>query len=289
MGNARWSQADWAFHAQTTSKQTREQIFTQVGIHADLDPKNIKFREAVDSAANPESTPIIIGADETGSMGVLAEEIIKRGLGTVMKEIYDRKPVPDPQIMCMALGDAYSDRAPLQVTQFEASIVLADQVKNFYLEGNGGGNGGESYALAWWFAAYKCVTDSYKKRKRKGFLFTIGDESPHSVLTKDQIVRFCGVGCERDIPVKELLNVASEYWNIFHLIVKPVSGQNVIADWKALLNERAILVEDHEKLAEGIVSIIQLIEGHNVNDVVNSWDSKTRISVKNISTQLIPA
>lgn len=275
MGNARWSTSDWALHANTARHQTREEIFRQRGMHPELDPAKIKFRECVDSAANPHATPIILAADETGSMGVLAEIIIKTGLGTIMKEIYDRKPVPDPQVCCMAVGDAFCDEAPLQVTQFEASIVLAEQVKNFFIEGNGGGNGGESYALAWWFAAYKCFCDSFKKRGRRGYLFTIGDESPHARITREQVIRFLGVGCEQDVPTKELLRVVEKQWHVFHLIVKPVTNQNVHEDWRALLGERAILVPDHEKLAEGIVSIIQLVEGQSESEIVASWDPST--------------
>ena len=177
MGNARWSDADWQAHARATHSKSRSQIFTQTGMSPDLDPTRIKYRESCDSEANPHSTPIILAVDETGSMGVLAEIIIKQGLGTIMKAIYDRRPVSDPHIMCMALGDAFTDVAPLQVTQFEASVEpLTNQVRKIYLEGNGGGNGGESYALAWLFTAAKTKCDAIKQG-RKGFLFTFGDEA----------------------------------------------------------------------------------------------------------------
>lgn len=286
MGNARWSNVDWDQHARTTSTQTRQQIFTQGGIHPDLDPRNFKFRESVDSANNPLSTPIIIAADETGSMGELAEEIIKRGLGVVMKEIYDRKPVTDPHIMCMAIGDANCDAAPIQVTQFEASIVLADQVKKMYLEGNGGGNGGESYPLAWFYAGYKTKCDAIRKRNRKGYLFTIGDECPHPVLKREHLQRFIGVNPEVDMRADVLLADIQKDWNVFHLIVKPVRDQDVIDKWRNLLGERAILVADPLKLAEGIVSIIQVVEGHNADAVAASWDDSTSVTVRQMTRQL---
>src|SRR5262245_58592957 len=92
MGNARWSTVDWDLHARATCSRSRHQIFTQRGMHRDLDPARVKYRESRDSEANPRSTPIILGVDETGSMGVLAEIIIKQGLGTIMGAIYDRKP-----------------------------------------------------------------------------------------------------------------------------------------------------------------------------------------------------
>jgi hypothetical protein len=205
-----------------------------------------------------------------------------------MQAIYDRQPVPDPHICCMGLGDAYCDRAPLQVTQFEASVApLVDQVKKIYIEAGGGGNGGESYALAWWFACYKTTCDAITKRKRKGYLFTIGDESPHPFLTHQQIRRFCGVGCEQDVPIGALLRIAQRYWHVFHLIVKPVSDQPVLDRWRSLLAERAIVVADHERLAEGIVSTIQIVEGHDAESVAGSWGGQTAIVVRDMADQLL--
>lgn len=287
MGNARWSQSDWATHQQATSHKTRDQIFTQLGMHADLDPKNIKVREAVDSAANPESTPIILAVDETGSMGYLAEDIIKKGLGTIMAALYKHRPVTDPAICCMGVGDANVDQAPLQVTQFESSSdPLVKQVADIYIEGNGGGNGGESYSLAWWFATYKTICDAITKRKRKGYLFTIGDECVHPILTKDQVRRFLGVGCEADIPTADLLKQVQEYWHVFHLIVKPEPSQPVVQTWRALLHERAIMVTDTAKLDEIVVAIIRMVEGATAHDVAQESDPSTALAIRSIGRQL---
>jgi hypothetical protein len=204
-----------------------------------------------------------------------------------MKEIYDREPVKDPHVCCMAVGDAISDRSPLQVTQFEADIKLADQMKNFFLEGNGGGNSGESYTLAWYFAAFKTRCDAITKRHRKGYLFTIGDEAPHAVLTRDQIKRFIGDDVEADMESRDLLGTLSANWEVFHLIVKPAYPE-AVTKWRALLGERAIDVSDHEKLAEIIVSTIQIIEGHHADDVVKSWSGDTSLVVADAVKSLAP-
>jgi hypothetical protein len=248
---------------------------------AGLDPLKITVRESVDSEANPNSTPIIIAVDETGSMGQLAEIVIKKGLGVVMGEIYDRKPVSDPHVMCMGVGDAEYDEAPLQVTQFEASIVLTEQVEKIYLEAGGGGNRGESYNLAWYFAAFKTKCDAITKRGRKGYLFTIGDEAPLPGLTKEQIKRFVGDDLQDGLSNEDLLAVLSPNWEVFHLIIKPVSSQPVKQAWTDLLGQRAISVSDHEKLAEVIVSTIQVTEGHDVGAVTSSWSGDTSIVVSN--------
>ena len=290
MGNARWSSVDWNAHATTSALQSRAEIFTQSGMHPDLDPARIEFRESCDSVNNPASTPIILAADETGSMGVLAEHIIKRVLGVVMREIYDRKPVTDPHIMCMGFGDAYYDRAPLQVTQFEASVEpIVEQVRKIWLEGGGGGNNGESYMLPWLFAAYKTRCDAIRLRHRKGYLFTIGDESPILTIQREHIQRFVGLPAERDMDAAAFLADVQKDWHVFHLIVKPVGNQDVVANWRRILGERAIMVDNIENMAESIVSIIQVSEGQGGGDVVASWTGPAQIAARRIVTQLVPA
>lgn len=289
MGNARWSDADWQAHARRARSQSRSQIFSQSGLAPELDPTRFQVRESCDSAANPNSTPIILAVDETGSMGVLAEVIIKQGLGTIMKAVYDRRPVPDPHILCMALGDAYTDAAPLQVTQFEASVEpLTNQVRKLYLEGNGGGNGGESYALAWLFAASKTKCDAFK-HGRKGFLFTIGDEAPHRTVTREQAKRFAGVSVEADLDARSLLASLQDDWQVFHLIVETSSTkeQEAVRKWRELLGERALTVSDVERLPEVIVSLLQAVAGTSPDVIVESWDEHAAPAVRGVFDQIV--
>jgi hypothetical protein len=289
VGNARWSDADWQAHARVARSKSRSQIFTQSRLAPELDPARIKVRESCDSEANPNSTPIILAVDETGSMGVLAEVIIKQGLGTIMKAVYDRRPVTDPHILCMALGDAFTDSAALQVTQFEASVEpLTNQVRKLYLEGNGGGNGGESYALAWLFAASKTRCDAFK-HGRKGFLFTIGDEAPHRTVTREQAKRFAGVSVEADLDARALLESLKDDWQVFHLIVETSSTkeQNAVMKWRELLGERAVVVSDIERLPEVIVSLIQAVAGTSPEEIVGSWDETAAPAVRGIFDQIV--
>lgn len=291
MGNASYNHVDWSAHVKSAyAGKSRHDIFTRSGMDPDLDPSKFKYREAVDSAANPQTTPIILAVDETGSMGHLAEVIIKEGLGTIMNALYNRKPVTDPQILCAGVGDAEVDEAPIQVTQFEADGVnLSKQVEKIYIEGNGGGNDGESYPLAWFFAGYKTKCDAIRKRKRKGYLFTIGDEAPLLRLTKDHVDRFFGLDAQADMQAKVLLADVSKDWEIFHLIVKPVDHQPVEKAWHDLLGPRAIRVQDHNRLAEGIVAVIETCEGRSSKDVVKGWTGDSAIIVRDVNQQLTRA
>ncbi|MBE1162299.1 hypothetical protein [Dyella acidiphila] len=169
MGSARWNPADWDRYAATTSTKSRDAIFASRGMNSAFDPKTITMRESVDSDVNPQSTPLIVALDVTGSMGTIPEALIKGSLGTFIEEVYSRKPVTDPHLMFMGVGDAFFDRAPLQVTQFEADLRIAEQLAAMFLEGGGGGNNSESYHLPWYFAGLRTKIDSMAKRHKKGY------------------------------------------------------------------------------------------------------------------------
>jgi hypothetical protein len=252
----------------------------------DLDPKNLTVRESRDSDLNPLSTPIMVGLDVTGSMSMVLDAMV-RGLGTLVKEIYDRKPVSDPHILCGGIGDVeMGDVAPLQVTQFEADIRIADQLTKIWLEQGGGGNSYESYALFWYFAGMFTEIDSFEKRGKKGYLFTVGDEEPTPYLFTDHIQKVFGGEKLRGnkLDMDDLLAMATKKYEVFHIMVAQGNHFRSAPDhtkrrWTELLGQRAILLSDHTKLSEVIVSAIQVNEGANAADVIGSWDGSTSVTV----------
>lgn len=284
MGTSRWSPDDWDAYIDRGASRSAAEIFAASTLNKELDPLNIRIRESCDSVLNPLSTPIIVAVDDTGSMGVLAEVLIRQGLGTLIEEIYNRKPVTDPHVMCMAVGDAWCDRAPLQVTQFETDIRLADQLSKFFIERGGGGNSFESYNLPWYFAATRTKCDAILKRKKKGYLFTVGDEPPPPVLLAKHAKKFLDDSLQRDIPTRDLYNMTAKTWEIFHIMIEegshyrshPVDTKNA---WQKILGQRAIPLSDHNNLAELIVSTIQVNEGADLASVASSWSGNTSLVV----------
>lgn len=288
MGNGRWDSGAWARYAsQATVGKSQAQIFTAHEMKPDFDPAKIVMRESRDSADNPVSTPIILASDVTGSMGMIAEKLMRKGLDTLATEIYDRKPVTDPHIMIAAVGDAKTDKAPLQVTQFEADIRVAEQARELWLEGHGGGNGGESYSVAHLFAAMKVSADAIEKRGRKGYLFTIGDEPVHDGMTKAEIKRVMGIDVERDLSGQEIIAMAQRNWEVFHIALvnegycRHGRRDDVLSSWRRVLPERTISLENVDALAETVVSLIQVTEGARAADVAASWSGSTALVVAN--------
>src|ERR1043165_5304164 len=100
MGMGRFSSDDWDrfTESRTTGRDTVD-VFARRGLFEAFNPRRIRVRESRDSADNPASTAVIVALDVTGSMGIIADEIARRGLKTLFEEIYTRKPVSDPHIM----------------------------------------------------------------------------------------------------------------------------------------------------------------------------------------------
>ncbi|QDK35358.1 MULTISPECIES: hypothetical protein [Sphingomonadaceae] len=266
MGHGNWSARDWdAYAAGSIHGRSRRELFGALGMDKAYDPARVTLRESRDSGQNPEATPIIIGVDVTGSMGMLAEELVVRGLNETFTALMDRRPVSDPHVMAMAIGDAYCDRAPLQVTQFEADLRIVEQLRQLWLEGGGGGNDGESYCLAHAFAGLKTVHDAQQRRGRKGFLFTVGDEPVLDGIERDQLVRVLGLDARRGISGREAVRLASAGYEVFHIIVDgSYAARNmakVRASWEAILPERVIHLKDPTRLAETIVATIEAASG----------------------------
>lgn len=295
MGGGRFSATDWDTYTTTrTMGKSTAAVFTSRGMKDSLDPKKIILRESRDSPDNPNSTPIIVGLDVTGSMGMIADNIARSGLNTLFTEIYNRRPVTDPHIAFMGIGDVVCDTAPLQVSQFEADIRIADQLTDLFLEHGGGGNSCESYTLPWYFAAMKVAADSHTKRGRKGYLFTVGDEEPPRQVLAREFERVFGPGQYSDLTSRQLLDMASRSFHVFHVMVEEGSHMRhsrdkVVTEWTELLGQRALLLSDHTKLAEVIVSAISVTEGQTASDVAKSWSGDTSLVVTKAIKSLTPS
>ncbi len=88
-----------------------------------MDPKGLKVRECRDSGDHPDALGIMFALDVTGSMGDIPHLLAKEELPKLMK-LLTACGIADPQVLFMAVGDATSDRAALQVGQFESTAEL---------------------------------------------------------------------------------------------------------------------------------------------------------------------
>jgi hypothetical protein len=202
-----------------------------------------------------------VAFDVTGSMGDVPERFAKQTLGALMRLLVDRKYMGDPQLLFAAFGDAQYDSAPLQVGQFESGLEMDMWLTRMWLEG-AGADAPESYTLPHYVAAHHTSVDGWEKRHRRGFLFTIGDERPKP-LDEQQITRVFGQSAGHDLSNEGLIKAASVAWHTFHVhLTRGVqANQSVVGEWRALLGDRLLILDNVAAICELIGVTIGIVEG----------------------------
>ena len=241
-------------------------------IHESMDPKSVKIRECRDSENHPNTVPIVLGMDVTGSMGKIPHDLVKTGLPKLMSSIIDNG-VPDASLLFIAVGDHKSDNYPLQVGQFESGDTELDMwLTRTYLEGNGGGNGGESYSLVWDFTNRFVVTDAWEKRKQKGFVFTFGDEPFHDGIPASFLNGiYTEANVESTVMNKDILEELHKKWHFVHIHISHGSKSSSVEDGlKNMLGENMIVTEDYTKIPD---LIAQFVIKHTTGDVITTKSS----------------
>lgn len=284
MGGTRFDAKDYASYSTATAHRTAAS-FTAKSAPKHMDPKMITVRESVKSDLNPHPTPVIVGLDVTGSMDRVVEAC-RRGLGTLFEEIIKRDPVSDPHVLAMAIGDMDYDHYPVQATQFEADpVTIGKQIEELCVERGGGGNDHESYLGPLYFALMRTKCDAFKEG-RKGFIFTVGDELPQTLLTANEIEKWFGDQPKQDYTAEQLLAAVERNWHVFHVVVEEGNGVRSVGrertqrEWASILGQRVIMLSDHTKMAEVIISTIEVVQGRDKDKVAASWSGGTDLVVR---------
>jgi hypothetical protein len=258
MGYGSYSISNSAVRTAEYSKLSSTQIFSRRSLDTEMSPKDT-IRECRDSVDHPNSIPIIIALDVTGSMGHVPDAFVRNEMTKMMADLYN-SGLKDSQVLFMGIGDHECDRVPLQVGQFEADDQLLDKwLKMIFLEGGGGGNKGESYLLAWIYGANNTKIDSFDKRGKKGYIFTIGDEPVLSGISASAQKDIFGAGQFSDISATEALMKAKEKYEVYHFhVTETPTGSYVTTQngWKQLMGENAIILDSHKDVASAIAKII---------------------------------
>lgn len=265
MGSGRWS-TDVYTAASSYRKATGTSAFAYSDsgarkAHADLDPKGVGKRESRDSAEHPQSTPIAVLFDVTGSMGGVPRTLqtkLPQLLGLLTRKSYAK----DPHILFGAVGDATCDRVPLQIGQFESDNRMDDDLAKIVLEGGGGGQKKESYELAMYFMARHTDLDSVAKRGRRGYLFLIGDEMPYEKVKSKEIKQFLGYDTE-SISTEAVIAELQRTFDVY-FIMPTAAGwggdKEILARWRQLLGQNVIELDDLDAVCETIALTVGLGE-----------------------------
>lgn len=239
----------------------QQRVFQQTQCHPLMNPKGVRLRESRDSAEHPEATAIVFALDVTGSMGEIPDMLARRELPQFMTLLGDCN-VRHPQVLFVAVGDATSDQASLQVGQFETTAELMDQWLTWsFLEGGGGGQNHESYELAFYFLAEHTEMDCFVKRKRRGYLFMTGDELPYPAVSRHQVEALIGDRLDEDIPTPAVIARVQETFEPFFLIPDAKRRGQCERPWRDLLGDRVICLETPADTCYAAAGLVALAQG----------------------------
>lgn len=272
MGSGNWSVSSFvdaaaaraASGTDTFAYSARAHQSGNLTVHPTLDPRGITYRESRDNAEHPTSNAVIIGLDVTGSMGAVVRGI-HRDLPRLHELLLGHNYLEHPQICFTAVGDATCDQVPLQVGQFESDNRMDQHLENMILEGGGGGQMTESYELLFYFAGQRTAIDCWEKRKRKGYLFVIGDEMAYPRVSHQVVKGLFGGGLQADVPIDEAIAQAREKYHVFYVIPGGAShgGDTKILGWwqERLGADSVIKLADPSDTSEAIALAIGIREG----------------------------
>ena len=186
--------------------------------------------------------PIIIGLDVTGSMGDNAKIIFDK-MPMLWGQLEQKNYLTDMAVSFTAIGDAYTDEAPLQVTQFEQGIKIHDWLKKIWLEGAGGGQTMESYDLAALFYTTRCSVPNMEH----GFFFFIGDEGFYPELDGNPT-----------IPIFKKLMDTFDTFFIHQEYNSSRDDARIVAEWKSVMGERFIILKEPKAIVDVIIGLIAM-------------------------------
>lgn len=237
------------------------------------------------------ANPIVVAVDVTGSMAHWPFEIFDR-LPLLYQTLAQYRP--DVELCFAAIGDAHSDRFPLQVGQFARGLALEDQLGALYGEGGGGGGARESYEL---FAAFLLERARAPEAVRP-LLIVFGDEGFYPTVDPKQATYHFGADLaaegarRRALDSAQVWRAVAEAWSVFHLR-KPYGepggreDRQIQAQWEDVLGpERIIALDSAERAVDVALGLIARLWGHYADFETNMSARQDAAKVRAVGERL---
>lgn len=205
-------------------------------------------------------SPIVIACDVTGSMGDWPATIFSKlpYLEHEGKEYLGQ----DMQISFCAIGDAFSDKYPLQVQPFVDGDKLEASLKKLVIEGGGGCTSQESYDFSALYYSRNC---KFPNAIKKPIFIFIGDEGLYSFIDKEKAENIVKVKFDDDddkkINIESVFKTLKSKFNVY-IIRKPYNTNSNTpseADTRIQNQWTELLGEDH---------VVSLPQADRVVDVI---------------------
>ena len=227
--------------------------------------------------------PILVMLDVTGS-NIDFARIVYDKMPMFYGQIEQQNYLDDFEIAVCAVGDAYTDKYPLQIPEFGKGIEIDSWLTKLVLESGGGGQKRESYELA----AYYLAKHFEFRDDAEPIVFFIADESPYSQVSGSQVREL--VADEPAEDQKPFATLAGRIHNRLFLILNPYAGrsqdQEIYDDWRGVVDPEHIVrfgCGQEKSVVDTMLGIIALSYGTrsiaaSKNDMVVRGQTQERIA-----------
>ncbi|MFX0099773.1 MAG: hypothetical protein ACFFCS_09330 [Candidatus Hodarchaeota archaeon] len=203
--------------------------------------------------------PIVVSVDVTGSMktwpGIIFEKLCilySETLFFLPEELKENF-----EISFAACGDAYSDSAPIQITDFAAGQELDANINSLYPEGGGGGQTRETYELIAYYYARKC---EMPKISIKPLIIFVGDEGFYTKINRSHIMDLIGDKPKTDLIAKNIFKELKKKFSVYMLRIQYSSDEaeeRIDKQWRDTLGDsNVIIMEDPRRIVDTILGIV---------------------------------
>jgi hypothetical protein len=201
-------------------------------------------------------TPLVFAVDVTGSMGEWPG-IIFHKLPVLYHEA--KLWLPEIDISFAAIGDAYTDRHPVQVCDFAKDRDLETHINSIFPEGGGGGQARESYELFAYFYTRHCEMP----KAQKALFVYCGDEGFYDKIRRQHLQTFFGDTLNEDLDSRQVFEELCRKFEVYNLRVKysdDAKDAEIRAQWQSAIgNERVLRLEDPHRIVDCILGLTALV------------------------------
>lgn len=235
--SSNYSPGDWKGYDFDAARKTYDK---HVGrSYSDAQADNKRVADLVPANIKTESeAPLIITVDVTGSMGDWPAVMFSKlpYMDNECKEYLGE----NFELSFAAVGDANSDKYPIQIRPFAKGRDMEKQLKELVIEGNGGGQCSESYELT---ALYYARNAEMPNAKRP-IMIIIGDEGYYDHVIKKHATMAHVKLEENDISTEQIFKELKEKFSVY-LIRKPYDSgddKHIQKKWENLVGKEHIAV-----------------------------------------------
>lgn len=210
--------------------------------------------------------PIVYDFDVTGSMGNLPKIIYDKWPG-IVGQIVARGYLPDPEMSITATGDIRSDGSPLQMCDFSPLRNLDRLLKRVHFEGNGGGQGSESYEMTAYYYLNYC---DIREAENPIYLITGDEACVEEVYGRDLAEHFGGTHSNTSAGDIFASLIKKFKGNVFRINRKYNNGgghRMIVSQWERLLGkERVIHLPEDLAIGDITLGVYAIVSGARTLD-----------------------